>query len=114
MFTMNRANRYNLQHVADHVKGRRKRFPKLVKMSVLFIKIKFRQRYILKLALIASHMDKYATALIQILQKTTESDIMFGKHRRQTFAVTLLNLRYVFCIVLVKRIKRCFVPYIIM
>jgi len=47
-------------------KGHRKRFPKLVKLLVLYIKINFSQRYInifleiklvvLKLALLASHM----------------------------------------------------------
>jgi len=37
----------NVLLVMEYIKGHRERFPKLVKMSVLFIKINFSQRYIL-------------------------------------------------------------------
>ena len=68
------------------LKGHRKRFPKLVKMLVLYIKINFNQRYlfprnkvtlVLKLALLASHMAK---TLIKNLPKTSECDVIFAKH----------------------------------
>ena len=65
---------------------------------------------VLKLALLASHM---AETLIENLRKTSECDVMFDKHRRQTLAVALFNLCYVFYIVFVKRIKWCIVPHII-
>ena len=58
-------------------------------------------------------MEKYATALIENLRKTSECDVMFDKHRRQTLAVALFNKCYAFYIVFVKRIKWCFVPHII-
>ena len=85
-------------------------------MSVLFIKINFNKIYInpfprykvtagLKLALLASHMDKYVIALIENLRKTLEYDVIFDKHRRQTLAVALFILCYVFYIVFVKRVK---------
>ena len=94
-------------------KGHRKRFPKLIKLFVLYIKINFSQRYIkffsrnkvtvvLKLALLASHM---AELLIENLRKTLECDILFAKQRRQTLYVALLNLCYVFYIVFIKHIK---------
>ena len=66
-------------------------FPKLVKMSVLLIKINFSQRYI------ASHVDKYLTALIENLPNIS------GKHRRQTLAAAFLDLCSAFYIVFVKR-----------
>jgi len=68
---------------------------------------------VLKLALLASHIDKYATALIKNLWKTSKCDVMFDKHRWQTIAVALFNLCYVFYIVFVKRIKWCIVSHII-
>ena len=73
-------------------------------MSVLYIKIKeiFSRNKVtmdLKFALLASHIDKYATALIDNLRKTSECDVIFDKHRRQTLAVALLNLCCVFYIV---------------
>jgi len=43
---------------------------------------------VLKLALLASQMDKYGTALIENLRKTSECDVIFDKHRCQTLAVT--------------------------
>jgi len=68
---------------------------------------------ILKLILLASHIDKYATALINNLQKTSEYDVMFDKHRRQTLAVALFNLCYAFHLIDFKHIKWCIVPQII-
>ena len=68
---------------------------------------------VLKLPLLASQMDKYDTALIEKLRKTSEYDVMFDKLRHQTLAVALFILCYVFCIVVVKRIKWCIVPHII-
>ena len=72
-------------------KGHWKRFPKLVEMLVLYIKINFNQRYIkfflrnkvtlvLKLALLSSHM---AETLIENLRKTLECDVIFAKQRPQ-------------------------------
>jgi len=54
---------------------------------------------VLNLALLASHIDKYATALIE--------------NRRQTLAVALFNLCYVLYIVFVRRVKWFIVPLII-
>ena len=56
---------------------------------------------VLKLALLTSRMDKYATALIENLRKTSECD------------VALFNPRYVFYIIFIKLIKWCIVPHII-
>jgi len=81
-------------------------------MSVLFIKINFNQGYILILprskvtvvtlfTLLASHMPH--TAFLKNLRKTSECDVIFDKHRRQTLAVVLFNLCHVFYIVFVKR-----------
>ena len=53
------------------------------------------------------------TAVIKNLRKTSECDVMLDKHKRQTLAVALFNLCYVFYIVFVKRIKWCIVPHII-
>jgi len=58
-------------------------------------------------------MDKYNTALLENLRKTSECDVMFDKHRRQTLTVALFNLCYVFYIVFVKRIEWCIVSHII-
>ena len=102
------------------IEGHRKRFPKLVKMSALFIKINFSQRYnwsfprnkvtvVLKLALLASR----PAALIENLRKPSDCDVMFDKHRRQTLAVTSFNPCYAFYIVSDKRKQWCIVPHII-
>ena len=45
--------------------------------------------------------------------KSSECDVIFDKHRRQTLAAALFNLCYVFYIVFVKRVKWCIVQYII-
>jgi len=102
------------------VKGHRKGFPKLVKMWVLYIsEIYFnyfprnKASVVLKLSLLTSHMDKYATALIESLRNTSECDVMFDKYRRQTLTVALFNLCYVFYFVFVKRIKWCIVRFTI-
>ena len=58
-------------------------------------------------------MEKYTTASIENLRKTSECDVMFDKHRRQTLAVTLFNLCYMFYVVFVKCTKLCIVPHII-
>ena len=68
---------------------------------------------VLKLTLLASDMDKFATALIENLRKTSECDVIFDKHRRQTLAMFLLNLCYVFYIVFVRRVNWCIMPPII-
>ena len=68
---------------------------------------------VLKLALLVSHMDKYATVLIENLRKTSECDVMFDTYRCQTLAVAFFNLFCVFYIVFVKRIKLCIVARII-
>ena len=46
-------------------------------------------------------------------RESSECDVMFDKFRRQTLAVALFNLCYVFYIVFDKRIKWCIVPHII-
>ena len=80
-----------LWELCNDNKGHGKKSPKLVKMSVLFIKINFSQRYVLfsprnkvivvlKLALLQSRMDKYTTALIGNLQKNSECAVIFDKH----------------------------------
>ena len=68
---------------------------------------------VLKLALLAYHMDKYATALFENLRKTSEHYVIFDKHRHQILAVALFNLCYVFYIIFVKHIKWCVVRLII-
>ena len=68
---------------------------------------------VLKLALLAYYMEKYVTALIKNLRKTSECDVIFDKQRHQTLAVALLNMYYVFYIVFVERIKWCIVQHII-
>ena len=71
------------------VNGQWERFPKLIKMLVLYIKINFNQSYInffprnkatvvLNLALLASHV---AETLIENLRKTSEYDVIFAKQR---------------------------------
>ena len=65
---------------------------------------------VLRLALLVFHM---ATALIENVRKTSESEVMLDKHWRQTLTMALFNLCYVFYVVFVKRIKWCIVPYII-
>ena len=100
--------------------GHRKRFPKLVKL--LNIKINFNQWYILffprnkvtvvlKLTLLAFHMNKYVIALIANLWKTSECDVIFAKQRPQTLHVALFNLCCVFHIVLIKHIKWCILSH---
>jgi len=94
-------------------KGHRNRFPKLVKMLVLYIKINFNHRYIwffprnkvtvvLKLALLASHGWNFN-------QEYSEN---FGMWRHlcqnkdpKTLHVALFNLCYVFHIVFIKYYK---------
>ena len=68
---------------------------------------------VLKPALLPSYMDKFATNLIENLLETSECDVMFDKHRRQTFAVALFKPCYMFCIFFIKRLKWCIVPDII-
>ena len=77
---------------------------------MLFIKINFSNKYILifpinkvivvlKLALLASHMDKYVTVLIEnAMSGLTNIDAS------QTLTVALFNMCFVFYIVFVKRI----------
>ena len=91
-------------------------------LVLLYIKINFNQRYIkffprnnvavvLKLALLASHI---ATTLIKNLQKTSECDVIFAKHRSQTLHMALFNWCYVFHIVFIKHIKWYIVLHTIM
>jgi len=87
-----------------------------VKMSVLFIKSNFSHRFffsrnkvteVLKLALLASHIDKYATALIGNLQNV--ASFLTNKYTPNPSC----GLYYKFDIVIVKLVKWCVVLFII-
>ena len=77
----------------------------------MFPKIKV--TVVLKLALLASHMNRYATALIENLRKTSKREIKRSPNTDAKHSWWPFLSSDVFYIVFVKRIKWCITPFII-